>query len=191
MAMPAHGSPAANPTAPTRAVSTVRVLNQVQLRLRLNHTVCSLAERHRVADVCDKGECDHSAKDRQLISISSFRYPRLAGDIHVVVEAGSVDFDQGSFELPSILAAGRCAWQPPSSGERTGAARPCRAAAAAIDVAMIRIPSISRREAVSLLDSNEPTTGVLAFCMLTIAISVSNLGRGLGARHDTCVTGIL
>jgi hypothetical protein len=67
MAMPTHGSPAANPTAPTRAVSTMRVLNKVQRRLRLNHTVCSLAERHRVADVCDKGECDHSAKDRQLI----------------------------------------------------------------------------------------------------------------------------
>jgi hypothetical protein len=51
----------------------------------------------------------------------------LAGDIQVVVEAGSVDLDQGSIELPSILAADRCAWQPPSSSERTGAARPCRA----------------------------------------------------------------
>jgi hypothetical protein len=63
--------------------------------------------------------------------------------------------------------------------------------AAAIDVAMIRVPSISRREAVPLLGSNEPTTGVLAFCMLTIAISVSNLGWRLGACHDKCVTGIL
>ena len=48
--------------------------------------------------------------------------------------------------------------------------------------------------------ANDPNTdiksprvhaGVLAFCMLTIAISVSNFGRGLGARHDKCVTGIL
>jgi hypothetical protein len=74
MAMPAHGSPAVNPTAPTRAVSTMRALNQVQRRLRLNYAVCSLAERHRVADVCDKGECDHSAKDRQWIQ---FRHSRI------------------------------------------------------------------------------------------------------------------
>jgi hypothetical protein len=67
MAMPAHDSPAWNPTPHTRAVNTMRLLNQVQRRVGLNYSVRSMAERRRAANVCDKGECARSAKGRQLI----------------------------------------------------------------------------------------------------------------------------
>ena len=45
MAMPAHDSPAWNPTQHTRAMSTMRLLKQVQHRVVPNYSVRSMAER--------------------------------------------------------------------------------------------------------------------------------------------------
>jgi len=65
--MPAHDSPTWNPTQHTRAVSAMRLLNQVQRRVSPNYSVRSIAERRRATNVCDKGEHARSAKGPQLI----------------------------------------------------------------------------------------------------------------------------
>jgi hypothetical protein len=63
--MPAHDTPAVNPTPQTRAVSTMNLLNQVQRLIRLKYRLCSMAERRGAAGVCSKSEHDHNAKGRQ------------------------------------------------------------------------------------------------------------------------------
>ena len=67
MAMPARDSPARNPTPAARAVSTMRLFDQAQRCVGVNDSSRSMAERRRVADICDKGECDRSTKGRQMI----------------------------------------------------------------------------------------------------------------------------
>ena len=67
MAMPARDSPARNPTPAARAVSTMHLLDQAQRCVGVDDSSSSVAERRRVADVCDKGECDGSAKGCQMI----------------------------------------------------------------------------------------------------------------------------
>jgi hypothetical protein len=65
MAMPAHDTPAVNPTPHTRTVSTMHLLNQVQRLIRLKYRLCSMAERGGAAGVCSKSEYDRNAKGCQ------------------------------------------------------------------------------------------------------------------------------